>query len=132
MKVRTLLMIDALINLGLGLLLLIFPPRLIEALGVPIPDSNFYANVLGAVLFGIGAALLIEYYRERIGLAGLGIGGAISINICGAGVLALWLLFGNLGIPARGYVTLWLIAVLVFGVSLFELIAILKREGARQ
>ena len=132
MKAKTLLLVDALINLGLGALLLIFPPGLVEALGVPIPETNFYANILGAVLFGIGVALLIEYSRERSGLAGLGVAGALIINICGAGVLALWLLFGDLGIPARGYATLWIIAVLVMGVSLFELAALFKREGMDQ
>ena len=131
MKIKILLIIDALINLGLGILLLVFPPAVVEALGAPIPENNFYANILGAVLFGIGVALLLECSRDKSGIAGLGVGGAISINICGAGVLALWLLFGGLEIPTRGAVFLWSLAILVFGISLIELFAMLKRRGAQ-
>ena len=71
--------------------MLIFPIQVVEALGAPIPENNFYANILGAVLLGIGLALLLEYSREKTGVAGLGIGGAIIINLCAAGVLSLWL-----------------------------------------
>jgi hypothetical protein len=132
MEEKLLLGIDSLINLALGLILLIFPIRLIEALGVPVPDNNFYANILGAVLFGIGLALLLEFFRSESVITGLGIGGAIAINICGAGVLMLWLIFGELDIPVRGYVTLWCLAILVLGISLFEFVMALKRKGARQ
>ena len=132
MKIKILLIIDALINLSLGILLLVFPPRVVEALGAPIPESNFYANILGAVLFGIGVALILECSRDKSGVVGLGVGGAISINICGAGVLALWLLFGDLEIPARGTVFLWSLAILILGISLIELFAMLKRRGAQQ
>jgi len=129
MNTNRVLALDAIINLVLGLLLLIFPIGLIEWLGVPIPVSNFYANILGAVLLGIGIALLIEIFGEKVGLSGLGVGGAISINLCGAVVLALWLIFGAMTIPVRGYLFLWSLVILVSSVSVVEIFYLWKRKG---
>jgi hypothetical protein len=89
-------------------------------LGIPVPEVGFYASILGAVLTGIGLALLLERYRGRLAATGLGLGGAIAINLCGGGALAIWLLGGKLALPARGYVFLGLVAVVVLGISLVE------------
>ena len=51
-----LIAIDSVVNVLLGLLLLIFPPSLVEWLGLPLPSSAFYARILGAVVLGIGVA----------------------------------------------------------------------------
>lgn len=58
-------------------------------LGMPVAAKPFYASIFGGVLFGIGIALLMERSRETTGLSGLGLGGAIAINLCGGFVLAL-------------------------------------------
>jgi hypothetical protein len=99
-----LLTIDALINLVLGVLLLVFPAGLVSALGVLPAQVAFYPSILGAVLVGIGIALVIERAR---GSSGLGLAGAISINMSAGLVLAAWLLIGSLDIPLRGQVLLW-------------------------
>lgn len=117
-----LLILDGLINLVLGILLAIFPSNLTELLGIPIPNTPFYASVLGAILSGIGIALLIEYFKPSSKVTGLGLEGAITINILGAGALVAWLLAGHLELPQRGYLFLWVVASLVLGVALFELI----------
>ena len=117
-----LLILDGLINLVLGILLAIFPSNLTELLGIPIPNTPFYASVLGAILTGIGIALLIEYFKPSSKVTGLGLEGAITINILGAGALVAWLLAGHLELPQRGYLFLWVVASLVLGVALFELI----------
>jgi hypothetical protein len=114
---RPLLLADAIINLVLGVLLLLYPQRLAEALGMPPVATNFFPNVLGGVLFGIGLALLIAY---RGGAQGLGLDGAIAINLCGAGVVAGWLIVAPQAIPPRGRITLWIIALLVIGIGLVE------------
>jgi hypothetical protein len=118
---KKLLIIDGVVNLILGVLLLLFPFGMASLLGVPIPDSNFYPAILGAVLFGIGIALLVEVHGASSGVRGLGLAGAIAINFCGAGVLTLWLLFTPLDIPLRGHIVLWTIAVVVLGIGLIEL-----------
>ena len=88
---KLLLVIDAGVNLLLGGLLLLFPLGIAARLGLPPADSAFYPVILGGVLFGIGLALLLEAFGEGRGLHGLGMAGAIAINFCGAGVLAVWL-----------------------------------------
>jgi len=122
MKTRIILFIDAVINFGLGILLLIFTPGIIEFLGIPSTGLNFYPNILGAVLFGIGIALLIEVFKKREMNTGLGLWGAISINICGGIVLALWLISGNLDLPLRGMIILWVLVFILVGISLIEMI----------
>ena len=115
---RPLLLADALINLLLGALLLLYPQGLVEALGMPVVATTFFPNVLGGVLFGIGLALLIAH---RGGAQGLGLDGAIAINLCGAGVVVGWLVIAPHAIPPRGKITLWIIALVVIGIGLVEL-----------
>jgi len=128
MKHSVLLLIDAIINLLLGVLLLFFPAGLAHWLGIPPAEVVFYPSMLGAVLFGIGLALLIERYKPSAGVVGLGLEGAIAINLCGALALAAWLLFGNLEIPRRGYLFLWGLDLLLLAVSSAELVA-RRRKG---
>ena len=120
---KTLLVIDALINLLLGVLLLFFPAGIVQSLGLPLTNTNFYPSILGAVLVGIGVALLIERYGASKNIRGLGLGGAIAINLCGAGVLLMWLIIVPFHIPLRGMVILWSIAIIVLMVGFVEIIA---------
>ena len=121
MRPSKLLFADALINLILGVLLATFPKTVVDFLGVPNIDATFYPSILGAVLIGIGVALVIECYRKPIRPAGLGLHGAIAINLCGAVFLVGWLLSGKLEIPLRGHVFLWSLAALLIVISLVEL-----------
>jgi hypothetical protein len=121
MKASKLLLFDAFINLILGALLAAFPKNVVDSLGVPDSNTKFYPSILGAVLLGIGVALLVEYFRRPTGPAGLGLHGAIAINLCGAMFLVGWLLSGNLEIPLRGQVFLWSLAVLLIIISILEL-----------
>ena len=129
MKCTLLLKTDAAINLILGILLIAFPLRLVKALGLPIVYPTFYPSILGGVLFGIGLALLIECYRKSNGLTGLGLAGAIAINLCGGFILAVWLLFGNLNLPMRGQIFLWCLVLLLVGLSLVEGLAQIKMRN---
>lgn len=112
-----LLLMDSLINLVLGLLLATFPDSVVQLLCVPTTDTKFYPSILGAVLLGIGLALLIEFCRKSSQSPGLGLNGAIAINMCGAFVLAGWLLSGKLDIPMRGQVFLWAVAIGLAAIS---------------
>ena len=127
MRSTALLTVDAIINLALGALLAVFPSGLVSALGIPDADVAFYPSILGAVLFGIGVALLIE----RRGSAGLGLAGAISINLSGGFVLAAWLASGSLSLPVRAQLLLWGLVVVLFGISGLELAAQARARAER-
>jgi hypothetical protein len=116
-KPRTIsLVVDSLIILALGILLVIFSRRLAaEFLGVPIPMTPFYASLLGAVLIGIGFALLLESFKHSASISGLGLEGAITINLLGVGTLIIWLVSGNLVLPLHGTLFLSIVALLVLG-----------------
>jgi hypothetical protein len=121
-KPRTnLLRVDGVINLVLGVLLIAFPPGLVETLGVPPTGDRFYPTVLGAVLFGIGVALLLEANRLPGGIIGLGLGGAIAINLAAAVALIYWTIWGDLDLPIRGRVLLGILSVGLVAISSFEL-----------
>lgn len=128
MKKKITLITDSVINLILGILLLAYSPGLVSILGVPPTDNFFYPNILGAVLLGIGIALVIEAFRKRKDkYTGLGLLGAVIINICGGTVLLIWLLSGGLNLPQKGLVFLWTLDVLLLGISLVELFLELKK-----
>jgi hypothetical protein len=118
---RGLLAVDCVINLLLGGLLLLTPAGIAEVLGLPATGVGFYPTILGAVLFGIGLALAVETGRSPASAQGLGLTGAIAINLCGGLALLAWLLFGDLQIALRGQVVLWTICVLVLAISVAEL-----------
>lgn len=120
---KAFLIVDGVVNLILGILLLLFPLGMAETLRVPQAESNFYPTILGGVIFGIGIALLLEAYGETRGVRGLGLGGAIAINFCGSSILVLWLIFEPLNIPLRGIITLWIVAIVVFGLGILETLA---------
>lgn len=125
---NVLLTIDGVVNLVLGILLVVFPSIVVLALGLPAGESKFYANILGGVLFGVGVALLIEQFRPLLKSVGLGLAGAICINLCGGVVLAAWLALGRLKLTTIGVFTLWGLALLLVGLSLAELYGHLKRQ----
>ena len=109
-------------NIFLGLLLLLFPFGLIDLLGLPDTNTNFYPSILGAVILGIGLALLFELVGHKKRFRGLGLGGAILINIVGSLVLMFWLVFGSLSIPVKGRIILWAVGLIVFLIGIAELI----------
>jgi hypothetical protein len=125
-KATITLIADAIINYALGILCILYP-LVSETIGVPIVENSFYPNILGAVLIGIGIALTIECYRKQGGMVGLGLGGAVAINLSGGFVLILWLIFGNLNIPLKGYFFLWSLAIILVGISLIEVFVHLKK-----
>jgi hypothetical protein len=110
------------VNLALGLLLVFLPRGFAKAVGIPIPAIPFYPIILGGVLVGIGVALFLQCFWGRSRVTGLGLEGAIAINLCGAGALVALLVGGDLNLPIRGYAFLWFIVVLVLAIAVVELL----------
>lgn len=125
---RATLLVDAGIDVVLGILLLAFNPGLAEFLGLPPSSTAFYPSILGAVFVGIALALAVEAFRApgdpRVGL---GLVGAAYINLCGGIALGGWLLFGGLTLPGRGLVLLWVLVGLLVVLSGLELVRSLRR-----
>lgn len=119
MSQATLLYVFALINAALGFLLVYFPRPVVHFLGLPYTAPRLYARILGGVLFGIGLALIIEAATGD----GLGLTGAIAINLSGAAVLAGCMVFLRLRLPRHGQVTVWLAVAALLALSWFALMA---------
>jgi len=98
-------------------------------LGLPITTDYFYPNILGSIFIGITVALYIEVRRtDRRVTTGLGLLGAITINLCGGCMLLFWLLSGNLEIPLRGKIFLWILDALLIVLSGIEWLYQLRRN----
>jgi hypothetical protein len=109
------------INFVLAFLLGIFPKGVISFLGLPMVANPFYASILGGVFFGIGIALLISRSASSRSSDGLGLRGALAINLSGGFVLALWLLLGSLDVPLHGKIIMWALVLILFVLSAVEL-----------
>ena len=117
-----LILIDAIINVVIGVVLLLFPLGVPGWLGLPDSAEPFYPLILGAVIFGIGLALILEFVSGSKSWRGLGLEGAITINFCGGGMLLIWLIFSSMTIPFRGIFILWTVAIVVLAVGIIELL----------
>jgi hypothetical protein len=119
---KILLLIDSIVNFILGLLLILYSPKLAQFLGMPLIESAFYPNILGGEFIGIALAIFFEAYSKNLKFtSGLGILGAICINLCGSLVLLYWLLFGNLDLPLKGLIFLWSLDVILLVIISMEL-----------
>jgi hypothetical protein len=124
-----LLELDGIGNVLLGLPLLLFPRLVSEFLGLPDTGSSLYPVVLGAVFVGIGVALLLQRFQPSFG--GLGLGGAMSINLIFGLVLGGWLLLSDADLPLRGVAVLAVLALVLVGISAAEAVSLSRRDLAQ-
>ncbi len=123
-----LLEVDSVGNVLLGLPLLLAPEFVSEFLGLPMDGAAFYPAILGAVFVGIGVALLLERFRPSAG--GLGLGGAMSINLIFGVVLAGWLVLSGADLRPRGVFLLSVLAVILVGISMVEAFSLSRDKSA--
>ena len=121
--------IDGFGNLILGLLFILLPVGLADVLGIPLDESSFYSTVLGGILIGIGIALLVERFRRGEGVVGLGLVGAISINLSFGISLGVWLLIRTVEMSRQATVLLWLLVVILIGISTIELLSLRRNKA---
>jgi hypothetical protein len=106
--------------LSLGGLLIWYPTSLVEVMGLPTHSPRLFSRILGGVLVGIGIALILEDRRKGDVANGLGLGGAIAINLCGATALAAGLLSAQLSLTPFGGLFLWGLVLILVVVSGLE------------
>ncbi len=116
-----LLLVDGVGNLVLGALLLVAPTRVATWLGIEDPGGAFYPTLFGAVLVGIGVALLLERSARLEDIRGLGLGGALVINFAFGIALAGWLLVDSQGLPGYAAAILWALVLILVGLGAAEL-----------
>jgi hypothetical protein len=126
MNKKVLLLLDGIGNVALGLILLLLPHQVIRFLSASMASEPMFVSILGAILFAIGVALLLEALKKSPEHVGLGLTGAVLINLSFAIVLALWLIFGDLNLYPRGSLVLWILVVVLIGFGGREMLA-LKR-----
>lgn len=118
----TLLELDGIGNVLLGLPLLLLPEAVSAFLGLPTDGGRFYPAILGAIFVGIGVALLLQRFKPTLG--GLGLGGAMSINLIFGVTLVGWLALSSASLPARGFLVLSMLAVVLIGISVAEALSL--------
>jgi hypothetical protein len=128
MKQARLLELDGIGNVLLGLPLLFASDLVSRFLGLPSTGATLYPAILGAVFVGVGVALLVERFEPSLG--GLGLGGAISINLIFGVVLAGWLVLTDVELPARGRIVLSSLATILVAISLAEAYSLKAAERA--
>lgn len=116
---QQLLWIETLLKFVPGVLLVLAPLTTLRVLGLPRPEIGFWPRLTGALLVGIAGALFLE--GAWPGHGGLGLAGAIVINLCGASVLASLLTLEAGPTTTRGRTTIWLIVCVLVVVSVFEI-----------
>lgn len=116
---QQLLWIETLLKLAAGLPLLIAPGWTARALGLPRDATGFWPRMLGGMLVGLAVALVLEGWIGNV--HGLGLAGALAIDLAAAATLATLLVLGKAAPTRRGRILLWLLAGLLVLLALLEL-----------
>jgi hypothetical protein len=116
---QQLLWIECLFKLSVGVMLMLGPRVLARVLGLPPAESPFWPRVLGGLLTGVAAAAFIEV-KLKAG-SGLGLGGAIGINLAGVAILVSLLILGQTGPHRRGRAVLWILSGVLATLALVEI-----------
>lgn len=117
--IHQLLWIEFVVKITAGVLLLLAPRTIARVLGLPPAEQPFWPRLLGAVLVGIAVAAVLEMRLK--GANGLGLAGAIAINLAGSVVIGSLLILGQAGPLKRGRALLWLAAAALMLLSLVEI-----------
>jgi hypothetical protein len=101
--------LDVAVRLVLGGLLVLAPRMTLTALGLPKSAETFWPRLLGIVLLALAAGTAID--GRWPGKGGPLLGGLVALNVAMAFALATALVVGQLDVPKRGRLALWLAAI---------------------
>lgn len=96
-------------RLVIATLLLIVPRLTASTFGLPRITETFWPRMLAAILLAIAAGTIID--GRWPGKGGPALGGLATLNAAASFALATALVVGQLEIPKRGRLVLWLIAL---------------------
>ena len=117
--VDQLIWFETLLKGGIGIIMMTFPVTASRIAGLPHGNTGFWLRLFGAALLGVACAFAIEGI-DTITARGLGLGGAIVINLVAILMLVALLIFRRAG-TRRGALLLWLLVLILFGLMLFEI-----------
>jgi hypothetical protein len=118
-----LLWLETLLKGSIGLMMLMMPITSAKLAGLPHGNFAFWPRLFGAALLGIAAAFAVEGYTQlnaNISARGLGLGGAIAINLVTVLSLIGTLIFKGVT-TRRGLLLLWSFILLLVLLMLFEI-----------
>lgn len=118
---QKLLAAEILLKLTVGVVLVFVPVTTAKVLGLPHGNVGLWQRLLGAVLIGLAGALYAELRLESA--RGLGLVGLIIINLCTVAVLLAIAVLTPVA-TRRGVAGLWLMVLLLFCLSLAEILAV--------
>ena len=113
------LWIDVVARLTLGGLLVMVPRMTATTLGLPKVAETFWPRMLGVLLLALAVGTAID--GRWPGKGGPTLGGLVTLNIAGAFALATTLVVGQLDLPRRGRLLLWLAVLATALLALFQL-----------
>ena len=117
--IEQLLWIEFVVKLASGAVLALAPKLLARITGLPPAESPFWPRLLGGILIGIAVAALVEVrFKSSIGL---GLAGAVSVNVAAAATIGSLLILGQGGSSRRGRFALWLAAAGLLILALVEI-----------
>lgn len=116
---QQLLFLEAVVKAAIGLVLMIAPGASFRVLGLPVVPTGFWPRLLGATLFGIAGANLIE--GTLLGSRGLGLAGSLAINFAIAAMLTIQLAVNAAATTLRGRLLLWILVAVLYVLILVEI-----------
>ena len=117
--VTKLLFVEAVLEFGFGLLLLLVPVTLCRVLGLHPSDAGFWPRFVGALLIGIAVATAL---RDHLPAGtGIGLAGHAAINFSIAIALLVHFMLGTAAPTKRGRALLAALALALTGLALVEI-----------
>jgi hypothetical protein len=113
------LWIDVAVRLVLAVLLVCVPRLTMTSLGLPKSPETFWPRILGVVLLALAAGTAID--GRWPGKGGPLLGGLVAVNVAMAFGLATALVVGQLELPKRGRLALWLAVIASAMLALVQL-----------
>ena len=104
---------------GVGLLLVLAPVRLAALLGLPSATAAFWPRLLGGLLLGLTAAMLVQGLFPNVRT--LTPAGLIAINVTTGIVLAGLLMLAKAATTRRGRLLLWALVLALAALVSFEI-----------